>query len=331
MTLPYHIFIAHSTLVGESLSHTTGAVIRCAPKDDIDSTSNTRELRFCLPTLTDVHIVDCINYSEKQDAPKLLWHDLQAARLAKERGLFIRFMQYAEICLHVEQTYHYKFPQLYYPRIKSNLFSKLVENNISGQLKREYHFRRQTNIRFLDSNMECVVLIFNKNVFFVPTILWNRTYHKCFDDPIFGEDCHDARLFKKSKKLVFKISFRKDSPILLQAEVVLDKTQVQQKIKDNEPFCVIRGDQFQSINLPSFCLLERFNRECVKDYRMCRRIVAKGHIKARRKSNIKQFTLIYLDFFDDDESKEVILEKNSPNEMIGRSLTMLVIPENCQV
>ena len=59
--------------------------------------------------------------------------------------------------------------------------------------------------------------------------------------------------------------------------------------------------------------------------------IEKGHIKARRKSNIKQFTLIYLDFFDDDENKEVILEKNSTNEMIGRSLTMLIIPENCQV
>jgi hypothetical protein len=325
--------LAHQSLVGESISGNVGAVIRCAIKDEL-ALDGEKELRFCIPTLTDVQVVDCLDYNERQDAAKVLWHVFHKAQECKERGIFIKFQQYAEICLHVEQKYHYRFPQQYYPRLNPSMFLKLMEAIVWGQVKKDYQFRRQNVIRFKDSELEWIVLVFNKNVFFVPANLWINVIQFDYKDAIFGEDCHEARLLKKGKKSVFKISFRKDSPILLEAEALQDTScsllLVQQKIKEGKPFCAIRGDQFAELNLPAYHISKREN-DHLADYRMYRKVVAKGHIKAKKKGIIKDFTIVYLDFYDEDESKEVILEPNSNTEMIGRSITMLIIPENCQV
>ena len=318
-----------------------GAVIRSAIKDDLGHDGE-QELRFCIPTLTNVQVVDCLDYNERQDAAKVLWHVFHKKQECKERGIFIKFQQYAEICVHVEQKYNYRFLQQYYPRLNPSMFLKLMENIVWGQVKKDYQFRRQNVIRFEGSESlthrtgsdEWIVLVFNKNVFFVPAELWISVIQFDYKDAIFGEDCHEVRLLKKGKKSFFNISFRKDSPILLQAEAIQDTSSsiilVQQKIKEGKPFCSIRGDQFAELNLPSYHISKRENNH-LADYRMYRKVVAKGHIRAKKKGNIKEFTVVYLDFFDEDESKEVILEPNTTTEMIGRSITMLIIPENCQV
>ena len=321
--------LAHLNLVGDTLSDTVGASIRCAVKEDLDPDAE-KELRFCLPTLTDVQVVDCVDYSERKDAAKILWHVFQKAQEGKDRGIFIKFSQYAEVAQYVEQMYNYKFPQTFFTKISSNFFLRLMETNVCGQIKRGYHFRRQNTVRFDEFNSEYTMLVFNKNVFFIPANLWNRVIHIGYKDAIFGEECSEVRLFTKVKKTIFKMLFRVDSPILLQAEVVLDKLVAKQKIKEGKPFCAIRGDQFVNLNLPTYNIVGRTNNS-MRDYRMYRKIVAKGHIKAKKKSNVKEFTIIYLDFFDEHESNEVILEPNATTEMIGRSITMLIIPQNCQV
>ena len=326
----YLTFLANERLLGEFISKTKGAVIRCAPKEDLEFGAE-KEIRFCLPTITgDTQVVDCLDYSHRKDTSKMLLHRFKNSIHAKDRGVFINFNQYSELCLFVEQTRHQIFPHQYYSRLQSSIFMKLLESNVSGQIKKDYQFRRKTTITFVESNVECIVLIFNKNVFFVPAILWNVVMQNGFRDALFGEECHQVRLSKKHGKTAFKICFRKDCPILLEAELVQGECLAEQKLKDGKPFCAIRGDLFATLRLPSYRITEHAN-EFHTDYRMYRKIVAKGHIKAKKKSTVKSFTIIYLDFFDEDESEEVIFERNSFNEMIGRSITMLIIPQNCQV
>ena len=124
--------------------------------------------------------------------------------------------------------------------------------------------------------------------------------------------------------------FREETQILLQAEVLSAQGSAREKIKEGTPFCAIRGDHFNKLTLPSYHILSRTNNT-TRDYRMVRKIIARGHIKAKKRSSIKEFRIIYLDFFSEHESKEEILEPNTMTEMIGRSITMLIIPENCQV
>ena len=119
-----NILPGHPSLVGGDLSETVGASIRCAVKDEAPDTG--KELRFCLPTLIGVQVVDCVDYSAEENAT-FLWHLLQNSQEGRNRGFFLRFSQYAEICLHVEQHFHYKFPEKYYTKLSTNKFLKLME------------------------------------------------------------------------------------------------------------------------------------------------------------------------------------------------------------
>ena len=325
-------------MVAESISKNKGAAVRCALIDKTDHDLGS-ELRFSVPTLTGYQVIDCLDYSSKNDGSKALWHTFQHAQQTNNKGLFIRFLQYSDVCLHVEENYHYQFPQQVQAQACPK-FHNLLETNLWGTVKSGYFFRRHNIIRFYEPTSdasrvhECgagfVVLIFNKNVFFVPYKLWSTFFYAAFKDAKFGEECYDTRLLSRNRKTSFKIRFRKDSPVVLEAEIVHETTVAQQKIKDGKPFCIIRGRSFEKLKLPIYSITGRQN-DCFNDYNMHRRIWARGYVKAKKKSLIRSFSFYYLDMFDDDESKEIIFEPNSISETIGRSITMLIIPQTCEV
>ena len=340
----YFIILAPLSMVSESTSNKRGASVRCALIDSSDQTIAT-ELRFSIPTLSSYQIIDCLDYSNDKEGTKNLWHDFQHSQEGHNKAMFIKFLQYAEVCLHIEQKFHYQFPQHMQSPLCPKLHS-LLETNVWGTFKRGYFFRRLNIIRFSDKNadgIECgfvdyASLIFNKNVFFVPWKIWSTFFFAAFKDAMFGEECYDVRLLKRNKKTSFKIRFRKESLIVLEADLIQDPLVVQQKIKERKPFCAVRGNTFGKI-ISSLKLSGIFGthsitgrqNDLINDYNMHRRIWAKGSIKAKKKSAIKSFTIYYFDMFDECESKEVVFEKNSINETIGRSLTILVVPESCQV
>ena len=332
----YFIILAPLSIVNESISNKKGELVRCAFIDKTDQNYGT-ELRFSVPTLAGYQIIDCLDYSSRQDGTKNLWHTFQHAPERNNIGLFLKFIQYAEVCRHIEEKYHYQFPQ-YLPSSLCPKIHNLLQTNVWGTAKSGHFFRRQNTIRFYEhnekglevGNVDFVALVFNKNVIFVPMKVWTNFFYAAFKDAIFGEECYDVRLLKRNKKTSFKIRFRKESLIMLEAEIVQDQMATQQKIKDSKPFCVVRGNSFGNLKFPLHSIIGRPN-EVINDYNMHRRIWGKCYIKAKRKSTIKHFTIYYLDIFDEYESKEMVLEPNSMNETIGRSITMLIVPEACQV
>ena len=332
----HFIILAPLPIVNESISNKKGELVRCAFIDKTDQNFGT-EVRFSVPTLTSYQIIDCLDYSSRQDGTKNLWHTFQHAPERNNIGLFLNFSQYAEVCLHIEEKYHYQFPQ-YLPSPLCPKLHNLLQTNVWGTVKSGHFFRRQNTIRFYEHNekgrevgcVDFIVLVFNKSVIFVPMKIWTSFFYAAFKDAIFGEECYDVRLLKRNKKTSFKIRFRKESLIMLEAEIVQDQMATQQKIKDSKPFCVVRGNSFGKLKFPLHSIIGRPN-DVINDYNMHRRIWGKCYIKAKKKSTIKYFTIYYLDIFDEYESKEMVLEPNSMNETIGRSITMLIVPEACQV
>ena len=67
----YFIILAPLSIVNESISNKKGELVRCAFIDKTDQNYGT-ELRFSVPTLTGYQIIDCLDYSSRQDGTKNL-------------------------------------------------------------------------------------------------------------------------------------------------------------------------------------------------------------------------------------------------------------------
>ena len=131
-------------MVGESTSKIKGAAVRCALVDNRDHDFGS-ELRFSVPTLTGYQVIDCLDYSSKNDGSKALWHTFQHAQQTNNKGLFIRFLQYSDVCLHVEENYHHQFPQHVQTQACPK-FHNLLEANIWGTFKTLLQFHFPSNI-----------------------------------------------------------------------------------------------------------------------------------------------------------------------------------------
>lgn len=136
--------------------------------------------------------------------------------------------------------------------------------------------------------------------------------------------------FSRPKDVVKIFLLAEGKQVRLKAEIIQDFSnyfKVFMASSSSPTFGVVRGNPYSKL-LKSFPKYQVEDTTLRRDatFRMARTV--KAIVKAKIEtvtSQVRSFFLVYLDRYDPGESAELILKPNSPEEMEGRAIDLLVL------